>query len=338
MSTSPFEERYSGQSWSGWERDKNVDPRILATTDVFREALATQAENNTDVLVIACGEAAHQVTCRFAERCADRFLSLESGSREAGHRAVEAARKGSTVFVCVGDSMSVAALWPVLRDDICRGRLDVKLVAAAAGFSAHEDSPPPDILEDLALLRVLPRMTVVIPADADETKRVLRWSLETRGPAYIRLSSLPTRGVTKRLTHFEPGQADVINPGWDVALIASGPLVGVALDTAEELELDCVSARVLNFSTIKPMDRTAVVEAAIATRRIVTLEEHQIVGGLGSAVAEIIAQEGCGGRVRMMGLNNEFLADLPAKDLSRHYGLTVGRLVEVTKELIASVP
>lgn len=311
---------------------------MLATADVFGEALAERGARGSGVLVIGSGAAVQMVTRRFEERCPDYFTALDGQSAEAGRRAVNAAERGGTVYLVIGNPGSVARIWSFLREEVCRRRLNVKVVAAVSGISAVEDLPSPAVVEDLALVRVLPRMTVVIPADADETKRVLRWSLETSGPAYIRLSTFPTRGVTKRYDHFEPGRAGLLNPGWDLTFIACGPLVSIALDTAEELELDGVSARVLNFSTVKPVDRTAIVEAAVNTRRIITLEEHQITGGLGSTVAEIMAQEGCGGRVRMMGLHNEFLAELPSKDLPRHYGLTVGRLVEVAKELIASVP
>jgi transketolase len=310
----------------------------LATADVFGESLAECAARNPAILAIGEGTAAEIVTRWLVERCPDRFFALDGQPVEAGQRAVSAAESGHTVYLIVGDPDSVAAVWPVLRDKVCRRRLNVKVVAAGSGISAGEDLPSPEVVEDLALVRVLPRMTVVIPADADEAKRVLRWTLETAGPAYIRLSTFPTRGVTKRHDHFEPGRAGLLNPGWDLTFIACGPLVSIALDTAEELELDQISARVLNFSTLKPVDRTAIVEAAVDTRRLITLEEHQIAGGLGSAVAEIMAQEGCGGRVRMMGLYGEFLADLPSKDLPRLYGLSVGRLLGIAKDLIASVP
>ncbi len=338
MDDSFLNDKFPSRDRSLWRPGEDVDPRVLATSAVFGEALAEQVARNTNITVIGRGAAVQAVTRPFGERYPDQFVALDGQSPEAARRAVEAAEKGDTVYLAVADSNSVAAIWPFLRDKVCRRRLNVKVVAAGSGISAGEDLPSPEMVEDLALVRVLPRMTVVVPADAEETKRVLRWSLETRGPAYIRLSTFPTRGVTKRYDHFETGRAGLLNPGWDLTMIACGPLVSLALDTAEELELDRISARVLNFSTIKPIDRTSIVEAAIDTRRIITIEEHQITGGLGSAVAEIIAQEGCGGRVRMIGLHNEFLADMPTKDLLRHYGLTLGRLVGIAKELIASVP
>lgn len=333
-----FEDRSLYQSGSSWPSQKDVDPRVLSTADVFGEALAERVAGDPTIVVIGSGAAVQMLTRWFEERCPDRFEALDDRSPQAGQQAVSAAEKGGTAYLIMSDPGSVAAVWPILREKVCRRRLNVKVVAVGSGISSGEDLPSSEFVEDLALVRVLPRMTVVIPADADETKRVLRWTLETAGPAYIRLSTFPTRGVTKRRDHFEPGRAGLLNPGWDLTLIACGPLVSIALDTAEELELDRISARVLNLSTLKPVDRTAIVEAAINTRRLITLEEHQIAGGLGSAVAEIMAQDGCGGRVRMMGLYNEFLADLPRKDLPRYYGLTVGRLVEVAKELIASVP
>jgi len=315
---------------------EDVDPRVLATSGVFLEALAEDAADRPDIRIISADP--HTDAERFERRCADRFLNVEGRPVEAARRAVETARAGETAFLILGDSTSLANTWPIVRNEICRGRLNVKVVAARAGFLRIEDSLSPEIVEDFALLRVLPRITVVVPADAEEAKRVLRWSLRTAGPAYIRLSVYPTKGSTRLGDHFEPGRATMQNPGWDIAFMACGPLVRVALDAAEELELDAISARVLNFCTLKPIDRAAVLETAIETRRIVTLEEHQIPGGLGSAVAEIIAQEGCGGRVKMIGLHSESVADIPAKDLLRHYGLTVGRLVEVARELIAAVP
>ncbi len=315
-----------------------ADPRVLATSDVFGEALAEQGSRMADLRVVGVGEGIHPVVDRFAEKCPDRYLCLDLQSDRAKQQVADMARAGSIVFLVVGHSRAVAETWPFLRDEVCRKRLNIKLVAACSGISAPEDHASPEVVEDMALMRVLPRMKVIVPADATETRRVLNWALETHAHAYIRLSTLPVRGVTRAMDHFEPGRAIVLNPGWDVALMACGPLVSLALDTAEELELDQVSARVLNFSTIKPIDRAAVVETSIDTRRMITLEEHQITGGLGSAVAEIIAREGCGGRICMMGLYDECLAHLSTKDLPRHYGLTVGRLVEIAKELIAAVP
>ncbi len=329
----PFSERGSGLSGGNC-----ADPRVLATADIFGETLAEQGSRMADLRVVGMGEGIHPVVDRFAERCPDQYFCLDLQSDMAKRRVVEMAGAGSVVFLVAGNSGTVAKIWPFLRDEVCRKRLNIKLVAACSGISAPEDCVSPEVVEDMALMRVLPRMKVIVPADATETRRVLNWALETHAHAYIRLSTLPVRGVTRAIDHFEPGRAIVLNPGWDIALMACGPLVSLALDTAEELELDRITARVLNFSTIKPIDRAAVVETSIDTRRIITLEEHQITGGLGSAVAEIIAREGCGGRICMMGLYDECLAHLPTKDLQRHYGLTVGRLVEIAKELIAAVP
>ncbi len=315
---------------------EDVDPRVLATSDIFLEALAENAADYPGVYIVSADEDLDPQ--RFERRCPDQFVDLGDRSIQAAERAVHAAKEGDPVFLILGDTASLVSAWPIVRDEICRRRLNVKLVAPRSGFLSKEGLQPPEMVEDLALFRVLPRITVVTPADAEEAKRILRWSLRTAGPAYIRLSLYPTKGATRLGEHFEPGRASVQNPGWDVAFMVSGPLVRIALDAAEELELDSISARVLNFSTLKPIDRTAVIEAAIDTRRMVSIEEHQIPGGLGSAIAEIIAQEGCGGCMKMIGLRNEFVADVPPKDLMRHYGLTVGRLVEVARELIAAVP
>ncbi|HQL42176.1 MAG TPA: transketolase C-terminal domain-containing protein, partial [Candidatus Omnitrophota bacterium] len=178
----------------------------------------------------------------------------------------------------------------MIRIGVCQNNTNVKIVCSHAGLTVGEDGATAQSLEDIALMRVLPNMVVVCPVDTIEAKKATRWAADHLGPVYLRTSRAPLAVVTKESDPFVVGRANVLREGNDVAIIACGAMVYESLQAAELLKKEGIDARVVNMHTIKPIDQEMIIESAKRTRAIVTAEEHQIAGGLGSAVCEVLGQ------------------------------------------------
>lgn len=221
-----------------------------------------------------------------------------------------------------------------IRDDVAYGKRNVKVIAAySGGISMSDQGITHHAIEDMALMRLIPGMTVVMPSDGSETEKATRAISALPGPAYLCLAG-GTHAGSDETRPFEIGRAIRLREGTDVAIIAAGPMVCEALKAADLLEKRSISTRVLNMHTIKPLDKEAVYEAAEETQLLVTIEEHTVLGGLGGAVAEVVAEAGIGTPVKRFGLQDTF-AWLIGKyeELKQHYGMTAEAIVEyVTQE------
>ena len=217
--------------------------------------------------------------------------------------------------------------------DVCYNKCNVKVVCSHAGVTVGEDGASAQCLEDFAIMRVLPNMRVICPADYIEVKKATRAIVDEYGPVYMRTSRAPLPVITQESDPFVIGKANCLRPGKDVTVIACGAMVSEALSAAEQLKSEGIEARVINMHTIKPIDVQAIVAAARETSAIVTAEEHQIHGGLGSAVAEIVAQH-FPVPVEMVAVKDSFGESGTPAQLLAHYGLKDVNIIEAVKKVV----
>lgn len=265
------------------------EPRYAkAARDLYRDLLPEIAALHPSAV---CLEADHGGFTAFAERFPDRYFDV--GIAEANMVSIAAgmAARGLIPFVNTMASFVTSRACEQLKLDVAYGRANVKIVASHAGLSGGHYGPTHHCLEDVAIVRALPHMTVLAPADSLETEKALWAIVEHPGPVYMRLGRKPTPAVHHRDYGFTIGRAVILGEGRDVAVIASGaPAVHVAQQAAAQLAAAGIDATVLNVHTIKPLDAEAVLQAAATCRRVVTVECHSIIGGLGSAVAEVLSE------------------------------------------------
>lgn len=260
------------------------------TRDGFGEELALIGKENKNVVVVSADLEDATRAEYFKKACPERFFSLGIAEQDMIGTAAGLAGEG---FVAVANSFAVFLTnraYDQIRMDICYNNLNVKLAATHAGITVGEDGASAQCLEDIAIMRVLPNMKVLCPMDTIEAKKATRAMLAEKGPFYIRLSRAPLPVVTDEATPFTIGKANVMREGKDATIIACGVMVVEALGAADELAKENISVRVVNMHTIKPLDVDMVMACAKETGAIVTAEEHQVAGGLGSAIAEVLVQ------------------------------------------------
>ena len=241
---------------------------------------------------------------------------------------------GKIPFVSTFAMFAAGRAFEQIRNSICYPKLNVKVCATHAGLTVGEDGASHQAIEDISLMRSIPNMTVINPADAIETDAVIKAIAEMEGPCYVRLGRLAVNNVNDAATYkFELGKGITLKEGNDVTLVATGIMVEAALEAAEMLAKEGINARVINIHTIKPIDREILVNAAKETGAIVTAEEHNVIGGLGSAVAEVLTEE-CPVPVLKVGVQDTFGESGKPNELLEAYGLTANNIVEKAKKAI----
>lgn len=270
----------------------------------------------------------------YIERHPERFVELGIAEQNAIGVAAGLATTGMRPYVCAYAPFITARSMEQLRNDVAYARQRVVIGAAASGVSLGVAGGTHHALEDLALLRSFPNMTVIVPADAEEAWRATLATRDIDGPVYLRLGGrVEEPPVNPPGQPFRPGRATVLRPGKDIAIIACGALVAPALQAAETLAAHGVDARVINLHTIKPLDRETILAAAAETGRIVTAEEHHLTGGLGGAVAELLSQE-LPTRMRMVGMPDEFACIGPTPKVREKYGMSAAGIVAACSGLL----
>ena len=244
------------------------------------------------------------------------------------------AAAGKIPFVSSFAMIATGRAFEQIRNAVCYPKLNVKVCATHAGITVGEDGATHQSLEDIACMRVLPNMTVVVPADEAETTSVIEWAANYQGPVYIRLGRAGVDDTTPAGYQFVPGKSQTLVEGADLTIIACGALVGPAVEGAKELAQAGISARVINMASIKPIDKDAIVKAAQETGAILTAEEHNVLGGLGSAVAEVVVQE-APVPMAFVGVQDSFGESGTPKELMAKYGLTAKDIVAAAKKLVA---
>ena len=305
-----------------------------ATRESYGEALVANAEKYPNLVVLDADLAAATKTGIFKKAYPDRFY--DCGIAEANMMGVAAglAAAGMIPFASSFAMFAAGRAFEIVRNSIGYPHLNVKIGATHAGISVGEDGATHQCCGDIALMRTIPGMTVINPADDTEAKAAVAAALAYNGPCYLRFGRLAVPVINDPASYkFELGKGVQLRDGSDAAIVATGLMVNEALIAAELLAQEGISARVINIHTIKPLDKDIIIKAAQETGTIITAEEHSIIGGLGSAVAEAVC-EGCPVPVRRIGVNDTFGHSGPAVDLLKQFGLSAEHIAEVVREAV----
>lgn len=305
-----------------------------ATRDSYGETLVEMGAENPNLVVMDADLSAATKTGGFRKAYPDRFIN--AGIAEGNMMSVAAglAASGKLVFASSFAMFAAGRAFEQVRNSIGYPHLNVKIGATHAGISVGEDGATHQCCEDIGLMRTIPGMTILSPADDTEARQAVRAAAAMQGPVYLRFGRLAVPVVFDQSYRFEIGKGVQLTEGRDVTIVATGLMVNEALIAAEQLKNEGIAARVINMATIKPIDREILVKAAQETGVLVTAEEHNIIGGLGSAVTEVIC-EACPVPVVRVGVNDTFGKSGPALELLKVFGLCAENLVAKVKEAMA---
>ena len=310
-----------------------ADIRKVATRQSYGEALVELGAAHDDFVVLDADLAVATQTGKFKAAYPDRFIDVGIAEQNLMGVAAGIATTGRKVFASTFAMFAAGRAFEQVRNSIGYPHLHVVIGATHAGMSVGEDGATHQCNEDLALMRAIPGMTVIVPADDVEAKAAVRAAYEAEGPVYVRLGRLPVPVIHKDDYHFELGRGVVEREGSDVTVIACGLEVPAALEAAKTLAAKGVSCEVINMATIKPLDGDLIVASARKTGRVVTVEEHSVIGGLGSAVCDLLC-EACPTPVKKIGVNDVFGESGPALDLLAKYGLDGAGVAEIIEGFV----
>lgn len=302
-----------------------------ATRDAYGDGLVALAEKREDLIVLEADLAAATRTGTFRKVYPEKHFNC--GIAESNMMGVAAgiATTGKLVFASSFAMFAAGRAFEIVRNSIGYPHLNVKIGATHAGISVGEDGATHQCSEDIALMRAIPGMTVINPADYVEAKAAVLAMAEYEGPTYLRFGRLAVPIFNDENTYkFEVGRGVTMKEGKDITIIATGLMVAEAAEAGNALAEQGIDARIINIHTIKPIDREIIVKAARETGKIITVEEHSVIGGLGSAVGDVVLEE-CPVPVIKIGLNDVFGESGAAKDLLKKYGLCAENIVAVTK-------
>ena len=303
-------------------------------TEYFGRALVSLGVEHEDLVVLDPDVSASTKTTYFSERFPERFISVGISEQDMIGIAAGLAASGKTPVACGFAKFVTGRAWEQLANSVARPALNVKIVGSHSGLSPSADGDSHQTFGDVALMRVLPNMKVVVPADAPEAADALEVLVETPGPAYLRLNRGSTPVVYDDGCDFKLGRANVLREGSDATIIADGIMVSMAERAADLLAQEGVDATVVDMHTIKPLDASAVERAARDTGAIVTAEEHSIIGGLGGAVAEVLS-ESYPTPLRRIGIRDRFgESSRSYGDLLRAHGLTPEAIVDAIQKVV----
>jgi transketolase len=307
--------------------------QVLSTRDAYGDALIELGAKNENVFVLDADLAESTRTFKFGEKYPRRYYNMGIAEQDMVGTAAGLALSGKIPFVSTFAVFATMRAAEQIRTSVCYPRLNVKIVTTHSGLSVGTAGATHFCEEDLAIMRAVPNMTVIAPADAVQTKLAVKAAAEYDGPVYIRLGRGDSPVIYRQLD-YEIGKCVELCQGSDVTLIATGVMVHRALKAAEKLRSANISARVIDMHTVKPLDTAAVLRAAAETKGIITLEEHNVVGGLGGAVAETVAAEGSGVKVARLGIPDVFGETAAAEMLWDKYGMSVDNICVIAKEMI----
>ena len=304
----------------------------IATREAYGKALVELGEQNKNVVVLDADLAGATMTKYFKAAHPERFF--DCGIAEANMMNIGAglSTMGLVPFCSTFAMFGAGRAYEQIRNTIAYPRFNVKICCSHAGVSVGEDGGSHQAIEDIGLMRLIPGMTVIVPADANEAKKATFALAEFQGPAYMRLARLATP-VFEEDYPFEIGKANVLREGKDAAVFACGLMVNEALEAAKLLSAEGIEISVINVHTIKPIDAECVTKYAEKCGNVITVEEHSVIGGLGDAVADVLMGKVCC-KVRTIGVNDRFGQSGKAADVLREYGLTADQIAAKIKETL----
>ncbi|QGG49237.1 transketolase family protein [Heliorestis convoluta] len=305
----------------------------IATRDAYGQTLAQLGEENKDIVVLDADLAKSTKTIDFAKKHSDRFFDMGIAEQNLMGTAAGLAAAGKIPFASTFAMFATGRAFEQIRNTIAYPKLPVTVAATHAGISVGEDGASHQTVEDISIMRSIPNMTVVVPADAIETAAAVRWAAAHNGPVYLRLGRLAVPVIFEDHYEFTWGKAVTMQEGSDITIIATGLMVAQALEAAKALQEQGIGAEVLNLHTIKPIDAEAIVASVGKTGAVVTAEEHSIIGGLGSAVAEVLAEK-YPAPLERVGLQDTFGESGTPAALLEKYGLTAKKIVEAAQKAL----
>ena len=311
-----------------------ADVKKIATRESYGNALANLGEKY-DIVVLDADLSKSTKTDTFKKSFPDRFINMGIAEQNMMSTAAGLASCGKVVFASSFAMFAAGRAFEQIRNSICYPNLNVKIGATHAGISVGEDGATHQCLEDIGIMRTIPNMVVINPADDVEARAAVEAAIKHDGPVYLRFGRLAVPVLYDEADYkFEIGKGVLLKEGTDVTIVATGLMVEMALNASEALKAEGINARVINIHTIKPIDREILVKAAKETGAIVTCEEHNIIGGLGSAVAEVICEEAPVPMERV-GVKDMFGKSGVPADLFKDYGLTSEDIVKAVKKVIS---
>ena len=304
----------------------------LATRDAYGNALV-ELGKKYDFVVLDADLAAATKTCNFKKAFPDRFF--DCGIAEGNMMSVAAgiAATGQLVFASSFAMFAAGRAFEQVRNSIGYPHLNVKIGATHAGITVGEDGATHQCNEDIALMRTIPGMTVICPADAVSAKAAVEAAILHNGPVYMRFGRAPVPYVYGEDYKFEIGKGNVLKDGSDVTIVATGITVFMALEAAEKLKAEGIDAAVIDIATIKPIDEELLVKYAEKTGKIVTCEEHSIIGGLGGAVSEVLSEK-CPTKIKRVGIKDTYGSSGKAFEVAAHYGISAEHIYEAVKSVL----
>jgi transketolase len=314
---------------------KIFDPDIekISMRDGYGEGLLEAGKKNQNVVALTADLKQSTRVDPFAEKFPDRFFECGVAEQNMIGIAAGLALNGKIPFASSFAVFTPGRTWDQIRVSVCYSKANVKIIGSHAGITVGGDGATHEALEDIAISRVIPNLAVVIPCDYIEARKATVYAAEHKGPLYLRLARGKTAVITTENTPFKFGQAEVFKEGKDATIIACGPLVYYALLVAKELEKEGLDIQVINNHTIKPIDKLSIAKAAKETGAIVTVEEHQVAGGLGGAVAEVLA-ESYPAPIERIGVKDSFGESGKPSELLEKYGMSVKDIKEAVKAVL----
>ncbi|WP_298268719.1 transketolase family protein [Geobacter sp.] len=306
---------------------------MIATRDAYGQTLAELGEENPAIVVLDADLSGSTKTSLFAKKFPERFFNMGIAEANMVGTAAGLAAAGKIPFLSTFAIFAAGRAWEQIRQSLAYPKANVKVVATHGGITVGEDGGSHQSVEDIAIMRAIPNMTVIVPADGPETARAIRAAAACRGPVYVRLGRNKVPTVTTDDLPFEIGKGVQLVAGTDLTFVTTGLMTAQAVAAAELLAKEGISARVVHLATIKPLDGEILLKAARETGAIVTAEEHSVVGGLGGAVAEYLS-ESCPVPLKRVGIHDRFGLSGKAEELLKYFGLMPADLAEAAREIV----
>lgn len=309
--------------------DKSKKSSIRKT---FGNTLVFIGEHDDNVVVLDADLACSTQTKLFADKFPDRFFNCGIAEQDMIATAAGLANEGKIVFAASFAMFATGRTYDQIRNGVCYSDLNVNIVGTHGGITVGEDGATHQALEDIALMRGIPNMTVIVPADCRECEDVIRYASLHKGPTYIRISRSNVVDIFDESYHFNIHKAPVVVEGSDITIFTNGETLAEAIIASQELKKEGISVRVVNVAVVKPIDKTTVINCAKETKFVVTVENHSIIGGLGSAVCEVLS-ENYPTKVYRIGIQDEFGQSGKADELMEYYGLNSNGLIKRIKTI-----
>ena len=304
--------------------DENVKK---ATRQSYGEALLELGKENKNVVVFDADLSTATKTNLFAKEFPDRFFDMGIAEQNMISTAAGIATCGKIAYASTFAVFAAGRAYDQIRNSVCYPKLNVKICATHAGITVGEDGATHQMLEDISMMRTLPNMTVISTSDDIETKWAVKEISKINGPVYLRLSRLATPVIYNENQKFEIGKAIQIGDGTDATIFATGVTVSEALKAQEQLKENGIDVRVVDIHTIKPIDRDIIIKCAKETKKLISIEDHNVVGGLGSAISEVLTDE-CPTKLIRLGINDTFGKSGNAVELMEYFGITAENIIK----------